>query len=147
MSGTELALITGMVLVIIAFTALVVVLVKVLDAMGLLRREVESWRDEMEPLLESLQSSTDGARLVMEEAREDLYRFDRVIGSAEAISGAIEGTSRVTRVALSAPVIKIAALASGTSRAASRLRNPEPSRSESSGRSRREFRRRRKKSS
>lgn len=147
MSGTELALTLGMVLVIIAFTALVVVLVKVLDAMRLLRREVEAWRDEVEPLLDSLQSSTDGARLVMEEAREDLYRFDRVIGSAEAISGAIEGTSRVTRVALSAPVIKIAALASGTSRAASRLRRPEAPARESSRATRRESRRRRRKSS
>lgn len=143
MSGAELVLIVGMVLVVLAFTALVVVLVKVLDAMRLLRREVESWRDEMEPLLVSLQTSTDGARVAMEEARQDLYRFDRVIGSAEAISEAIEGTSRVTRVALSAPVIKIAALASGTSRAASRLRHPESNESTS----RRQSRRRRKRSS
>lgn len=147
MSGSELALTIGVVLVVIAFTALIVVLVKVLDAMRLLRSEVESWRDEVEPLLESLQSSTDGARLVMEEAREDLYRFDRVIGSAEAISGAIEGTSRVTRVALSRPVIKIAALASGTSRAAGRLRRPEASDHGSSGAARRESRRRGRKSS
>lgn len=125
MSGTELALTVGAVLIIVAFAALVVVLVKVLDAMRLLRHEIGAWRDEMEPLLASLRSSTDGARLVMEEAREDLSRFDRVLGSAEAISEAIEGTGRATRVALSAPVIKIAAIATGTSRAASRLRRPE----------------------
>lgn len=126
MTGTELALIVGVVLVIVAFTALIVVLVKVLDAMRLLSDEVEAWREETQPLLESLRDSADDARYVMEEARHDLYRFDRVLGSAEAISGAMEGTSRVTRVALSTPVIKIAALARGTSRAAHRLREVHP---------------------
>lgn len=125
MTGTELALIVGVVLIIVAFTALIVVLVKVLDAMRLLRVEIEDWRDETEPLLESLRLSADDARFVMEEARHDLYRFDRVLGSAEAISGAVEGTSRLTRVAFSTPVIKVAALATGTSRAARRLRHPD----------------------
>ena len=134
MTGTELALVVGVVLVILAFSALIVVLVKVLDAMRSLRTDIEAWRAESEPLLEALRSSTDGARLVMEEARQDLYRFDRVLGSAEAISEAMEGTSRVTRVALSTPVIKIAALATGTSRAANRLRNPEPSGRRTTGR-------------
>lgn len=127
MTGAEFALIVGVFLVIAAFTALIVVLVKVLDAMRLLRQEIEAWRDETEPLLESLRTSADDARYVMEEARHDLYRFDRVLGSAEAISGAMEGTSRITRVALSTPVIKIAALATGTSRAAHRLRNQDAS--------------------
>lgn len=126
MSGSELALVIGVVLIIAAFTALIVVLVRVLDAVKLLGQEIELWRDETEPLLESLRISADDARDVVEEARQDLYRFDRVLGSAEAISGAMEGTSRMTRVAFSTPVIKIAALATGTSRAASRLRHQEP---------------------
>ena len=125
MSGSELALVIGVVLIIAAFTALIVVLVRVLDAVKLLGQEIELWRDETEPLLESLRISADDARDVVEEARQDLYRFDRVLGSAEAISGAMEGTSRMTRVAFSTPVIKIAALATGTSRAASRLRHQE----------------------
>jgi len=124
-SGSELALVIGVVLIIAAFTALIVVLVRVLDAVKLLGQEIELWRDETEPLLESLRISADDARDVVEEARQDLYRFDRVLGSAEAISGAMEGTSRMTRVAFSTPVIKIAALATGTSRAASRLRHQE----------------------
>jgi hypothetical protein len=57
----------------------------------------------------------------VEEARDDLDRFDRVLGSAEAISSRVEGASRVARVALSTPVIKTVALASGTGRAARRL--------------------------
>ncbi|MFM7871640.1 MAG: hypothetical protein ACKPBG_08165, partial [Actinomycetota bacterium] len=74
MSGVDLALLIGVVLIVMGFTALVVVLVWVLDAMRLLRREIEAWRDEIEPLLDTLQSSTEGARIVMEEAREDLVR-------------------------------------------------------------------------
>jgi hypothetical protein len=65
------------------------------------------------------------ARESVAEARDDLDRFDRVLGSAEAISDAVAEGSRITRVALSAPVIKTVALASGTSRAARRLRRKE----------------------
>ena len=101
MSGVDLALIVGVVLIVMGFAALVVVLVKVSDAMRLLRDEIEAWRDEIEPLLDTLQSSAEGARIVMEEAREDLERFDRVLGSAEAPSDGMEGTGRATRVALS----------------------------------------------
>ena len=69
------------------------------------------------PLLAELRASTADAKSAMAEARDDLDRFDRVLGSAEAISGAVAGGSRVARAALSAPVIKTAALATGTSRA------------------------------
>ena len=44
----------------------------------------------------------------MADARDDLDRFDRVLGSAEAISDAVSGGGRVARVALSTPVIKTA---------------------------------------
>lgn len=141
MTGGELALTIGVVLVILAFTGLIVVLARVLQAMRILRDDIETWREETEPLLESLRTSADGARDVVEEARADLYRFDRVLGSAEAISGALEGTGRATRVALSAPVIKIAALASGTSRAASRLRNGQADNDKVPRRSRRKKKR------
>jgi hypothetical protein len=82
-------------------------------------------RQETGPLLAELRMSTADARQTMEEARDDLERFDRVLGSAEAISGALSGSGRVARVALSTPVIKTAALATGTSRAVRRLRRKE----------------------
>ena len=106
----------------IGFTALVVVLVRVLDTLGALRREVEALRIETRPLLADLRESTDEARSAMYVARDDLARFDRVLGSAEAISGAVEGSSRAARTAFSAPAIKLAGLATGTSRAVRRLR-------------------------
>lgn len=125
MSAGELAVLLACVVLVIGFAALIVVLMRVLDALRLLRGEVDLMRRESLPLLAQLRHSTDEARDVVEEAREDLQRFDRVLGSAEAISDAVSGAGRVTRLALSAPVIKATALATGTRRAARRLRKSE----------------------
>ena len=67
----------------------------------------------------------------MDTARADLERFDRVLGSAEAISDAVDGSGRLARRAFSAPMIKAAGLATGTSRTVRRLRRKEPRRSSS----------------
>ena len=122
MTAGELALVIGAVLCCIGFAALIVVLVRVLDTMKAVRVEVASLRAETAPLLAELRASTESARAVVDDAQRDLDRFDRVLGSAEAISGAMSGSGRVARVALSTPVIKTAALATGTSRAVRRLR-------------------------
>lgn len=122
MSAGDLAVTLAAVLCAIGFAALVVVLVRVLDALGALRREVDALRSETTPLLAELRLSTDEARSTMATARTDLERFDRVIGSAEAISDVMEGSGRVARHLFSAPVIKAAGLATGTSRAVRRLK-------------------------
>lgn len=116
MTAGDLAVVLAAVLCAIGFAALVVVLLRVLDTLRSLRSEVELLRAETRPLLNELRST-------VTEARDDLDRFDRVLGSAEAISDAVAGTgSRVARVALSAPVIKTVALATGTGRATRRMR-------------------------
>lgn len=122
MTAGELAVLLAAVLCCIGFTALVVVLMRVLDTLRELRGEVATLRAETGPLLAELQRSTQSASAVVEEARHDLERFDRVLGSAEAISDAVSGSGRVARAALSTPVIKTAAFATGTSRAVRRLR-------------------------
>jgi 3-polyprenyl-4-hydroxybenzoate decarboxylase len=111
----DLAVVLASVLCTLGFAALVVVLLRVLDSLRSLRSEVELLRSETRPLLAELRST-------MTEARDDLDRFDRVLGSAEAISDAVAGGSRVARAALSAPMIKTVALATGTGRATKRLR-------------------------
>jgi hypothetical protein len=121
----ELAVVLAAVLCCLGFAALVVVLMRVLDSLRALRGEVESLRSETRPLLAELSASTADARATMAEARVDLDRFDRVLGSAEAISGAMVGGSRVARAALSAPVIKTVAIGTGTKRAVRRLRRKE----------------------
>ena len=125
MTAGELAVVLAAVLCCIGFAALIVVLVRVLDSLKALRGEVESLRAETRPLLAELSVSTAAARAAMAEARDDLDRFDRVLGSAEAISGAVAGGSRVARAALSAPIIKTVALGTGTKRAVRRLRRKE----------------------
>ncbi len=115
MSAGDLAVVVAVVLCALAFAALAVVLGRVLQATGELRKELTRLRDDTEPLLDELHAAVD-------DARGELDRFERLLGSAEAISSHVNGASRVTRMALSAPVIKTVALASGTSRAASRLR-------------------------
>lgn len=123
MTAGELGVVLAAVLCCIGFAALIVVLMRVLDTLKALRDEVATLRAETGPLLVELRSSTQGATAAVEQARSDLDRFDRVIGSAEAISGAMAGSGRVARAALSTPVIKTAALATGTSRAVKRLRS------------------------
>lgn len=125
MTAGDLAVVLAAVLCSIGFAALIVVLLRVLDTMRSLRAEVSALRQETGPLLVELRASTDDARVAMVEARDDLQRFDRVLGSAEAISGAVAGGGRVARAALSTPVIKTAALATGTTRAVRRLRRKE----------------------
>lgn len=111
MSAGELLLVVAGVLCALAFAALAVVLVRALDALRDLRAEVAE-----------LRVTTDEARDVLGEARADLARFDHVLGSAEAISRAVGRGNRVARTTLSAPMIKAAGLATGTSRAVRRLR-------------------------
>lgn len=125
MSAGDLAVTLAALLCVLGFAALVVVLVRVLDALGALRREVDALRSETKPLLAELRVSTDEARSAMATARNDLERFDRVIGSAEAISDAMEGSGRVARHLFSTPVIKVAGLATGTSRAVRRFKGAD----------------------
>lgn len=129
MTAGDLAVTLAAVLCALGFAALVVVLMRVLDALGALRREVEAMRAETQPLLDQMRTSTEDARTTIDQARDDLERFDRVLGSAEAISDAVEGSSRVARTAFSVPAIKLAGLATGTSRTFRRLRrHPDPTR-------------------
>jgi hypothetical protein len=116
----ELAVLMAAVLCSIGFAALVVVLMRVLDALRELRREVSDLRSETRPLLAELRLTTLEARETVDEARIDLERFDRVLGSAEAIGDAVG--VHVAKTAYSTPMIKFAGLAKGTSRTFARLR-------------------------
>ncbi len=120
MSAGELVLVVAAVLCAIGFAALIVVLMRVLDTLRDVRREVDQFRMETTPLIRELLATTDEARATVDEARADLERFDRVLGSAEAIGEAVGG--RVARTSFSAPMIKMTGFARGTSRTISRLR-------------------------
>jgi uncharacterized protein YoxC len=118
----ELALVVAAVLCIIGFAALALVLYRVLLALRDVQGTLTLLKADTATLVGELREALDDTRDTVEEARDDLERFDRVLGSAEAISANVEGASRVARLALSAPVIKGAALATGTRRTFGRLR-------------------------
>lgn len=120
MTAGELVLLTAAVLCAIGFAALIVVLVRVLDTLRSIRRDVDTLRGETLPLMREMVATTEDARATVEEARADLERFDDVLGSAEAIGDAVGG--RVARTSFSAPMIKATSFARGTSRTISRLR-------------------------
>ena len=69
MSAGELLLVIAGVLCSIGFAALVVVLVRVLDALRDVRRELDDLRAETTPLIQELQDTTDEARATVNEAR------------------------------------------------------------------------------
>jgi hypothetical protein len=118
MTAGELALVIGAVLCAIAFAGLAVTLVRVRDTLGQLRDDVAAMRRETA----ALRDSAADAKYVVSTARADLDRFDKVLGSAEAISGAVGKSNRVARAAFSTPMIKAAGIATGTSRAVKKLR-------------------------
>ena len=120
MTAGELVLVVAAVLCAIGFAALIVVLVRVLDTLEIVQAEVDELRAETTPLIRELLVTTDDARAAVDEARADLERFDRVLGSAEAIGDAV--SISVARTTFSAPMIKAAGFVRGTSRTISRLR-------------------------
>ena len=121
-SGTNTALVVVLVLCAVAFAGLVLVLYRVLVALADLRTDLETIESRMLPMVEELRDATREPRDIIDTARTDLERFDKVLGSAESISEAVADTSRIARTVLSAPVIKVAAAATGTKRAFSVLR-------------------------
>ena len=124
MQTSDIVLIAAVVLCAIGFAALSIVLLRVFDALRALRREVREMREQTLPLIADLRSSTDDAKSAMAVARADLERFDRVLGSAEAISEAVETSGRAARRLFAAPVIKAVGTVTGVKRAVGRLKSP-----------------------
>ena len=80
-----------------------------------LRRAAEDLRNETLPVVAQL-------RETVANADAELERVDGLIGTAENVTATVDSASRLAYLALSNPVIKILAFASGTGRAARRFR-------------------------
>jgi len=122
MTTGEVVLVAAIVLCAIGLAALAVALVRVLDALAALRIEVRDLRDQSNRMISELRVSTDQARDAVGAAREDLVRFDRVLGSAEAISSAVGRSGGAARRVFATPVIKGVGVVTGVKRAVDRLR-------------------------
>ncbi len=116
MTGRDIAVIVGLVMCFFAFAALSIVLLQVVSALRDLRTDLDLFESRVLPLMADLRDATDETREVVDEAREDLERFDRVLGSAEVVSTALADTSRVARTVITSPLIKTVAVVRGVSR-------------------------------
>lgn len=115
MSAADLAVVVITLLSVLSVLALLVVLQLVWRTLRALRALLTDLQEQTGPLVAELGAAVG-------EANQELARVDQLIGSAESISATVDATSRLAYKALSAPMIKTVALASGTSKAARRLR-------------------------
>jgi len=115
-SAGDLAAVVASVLSLAAVAVLTAAAFLLLRTVKDLRAVASEVRDEALP---ALRAATAG----VVEARGEMERMDEILDAAEAVSARIDGASRVAYLALSKPVIKTAAVASGTRRAARRLRS------------------------
>lgn len=115
LSAADLAVLVVTGTSIVAVVVLLFVLQRALAALREVRGALDTITDQVVPLVDELARS-------VTEANAELERVNRLVGSAESISATVDATSKLAYRALSAPVIKTVAIASGTSRAAKRLR-------------------------
>ena len=64
----------------------------------------------------------DDLRDTVEAANYEIERLDRLVSTAESVTGTVDSASRLAYIAMANPVIKGVAFASGTAKAARRLR-------------------------
>lgn len=115
LSAADLVLLLVTLGCIVAVTAIVLVLTRLLAVLRDLRRQIDRLDDQVLPLVDDLTRS-------LADANAELDRIDQLVGSAEAISATVDATSKLAYRALSAPVIKTVAVTSGASRAARRFK-------------------------
>jgi hypothetical protein len=100
---------------VIAVVVLAVMLLAVIRTLTTVREAVETFRRDTLATVGEL-------RTAARQANVELERVDTLLGTAESIGSTVDSASRLAYLALSNPIIKAVAFASGTGRAARRLR-------------------------
>lgn len=118
MTATDLASVLAAVTCLAVVAALVLMVARLSRAVADIAATVEEVRAEALP---ALREATDTVR----RAGEETERVSQILDAAEAVSTRVDGASKAAYVALSRPVIKTAAAATGAQRAARRLRGRE----------------------
>lgn len=115
MSPAELAAVIAAV----AFAMLVVGLLFLVGAairtLGTMNHAVDDVRRATVPLLTDVHTA-------VRQANGDLIHVEGLLETAESISGTMDSASRLALAAFSSPLVKLTALATGTSKAFRRLR-------------------------
>ncbi len=118
MTAADLASVLAAVTCLAVVAALAVLVARLARTVAEVAAAVEEIRAEAIP---ALHEATDAVR----RAGEETERVSQIIDAAEAVSTRLGGASKAAYVALSRPVIKTAAAATGAQRAARRLRGRE----------------------
>jgi hypothetical protein len=100
---------------VIGVVLLAVALSSILKTLRAVREAVDLLRSETVPVMAELGDT-------VRTANAELVRVDDLLGTAESITGTVDSASRLAYLAFSNPVIKGLAFATGTGRAARRLR-------------------------
>lgn len=115
MSTTDMAAMIVAIASVVAVVLLAVALVALVRTLKALREVATLMRTETVPVLEDL-------RETVRAANDELDRFDELVSTAESVTGTVDSASRLAYLAMANPVIKGVAFASGTAKAARRLR-------------------------
>ena len=115
MTGGEVAAVIAAVALVVAVVALLFALAALVRTLRSLRTAVDDFRREALPIMGEL-------RTTVGTANAELVRVDNLLTTAESVSSTVDSASRLAYLAFSNPVIKVLALATGTGRAARRLR-------------------------
>jgi hypothetical protein len=119
MSAGDVLAVVAATVVTMLIAVLAATLVALTRTLRELRATADALHDEAIPLLEA-------AREAVVDAATEVDRVERLVTSAERVSGAVDGASRLAARTLRSPVVKAMAFGTGVSRGAQRLRNGEP---------------------
>ncbi len=115
MSASDLAAVIVAAASVVAVVLLAVGVVALLRTLRALREVTHLLRTETAPVLDDLRDTVDAAN-------GEIERLDRLVTTAESVTGTVDSASRLAYLAMANPVIKGVAFASGTAKAARRLR-------------------------
>ena len=115
MTTTEVLALIVAIASVIGVVLLAVALSSILKTLRAVRESVDLLRTETVPVMAELGDT-------VRTANAELGRVDDLLGTAESITGTVDSASRLAYLAFSNPVIKGLAFATGTGRAARRLR-------------------------
>jgi hypothetical protein len=114
-SATDLAAVIVAACSVVAVVLLAVALTALVRTLRALREVATVLRTETVPVLDDLRDT-------VEAANYEIIRLDGLVTTAESVTGTVDSASRLAYIAMANPVIKGVAFASGTAKAARRLR-------------------------
>lgn len=115
MSGADVAAIIVAIASVVAVVLLVVALVAITRTLAAMRLTVEQLRRETLPVVNELHRTVTTANV-------ELERLGGLLETAQSVSATVDSASHLLYLAVSNPLIKAMAVATGTARAARALR-------------------------